>query len=968
MAIAGQEVELLGVGTEDVAPTHGAFALNMVFQSEAWRVRSGFGTVSELDTTLSMNIGTGEFGYRKHMGSRLIMTSFGHEQVVSVFYGECNTSNSGDNTRISPLYLVSIYDLTTDTRWEEPLYRHTGELDPDTQTPDFQYGHYDSDKDFDHQRWVNGNSEDYFYFAESNLNADTDVLFFGTKAAGLWCYMPGIIRKSTHKFVDAVNQHAYSSPRAESSMIIPVTLVVPEDQTGQSYQYFRHDEVTGINVVARFGKRLVYALDRAILFSDMGGPARIITDNYIIIPSEYSITALADVAGQLLIFTSNETFVYQPSTGDLASNGRLIPVSDTVGCVGPSAMAEADGMLFFVDSNGVYAYSGNLEVKLASGDIDDFFAGSISNPLSSYFSYSGYTPMQTEQPHTSMYFKPNGVNAIYSPSLRALLITIPEQNITLCLAGSRWSVWSYTSSVYYAAVSGGGGSTVTSSYPGIMSSTDNPNGYITEPWLATSQDDLFLVGSTSVQSLTDELQITWTGSAVDVDDDVKPCSYYLLRYGRGGGIDRSIRDEDDRFIAGKYITRIFPNIPVTAFYADKWLPVPKGFLFPNGYVVTDYSSVWLVPISLVPSPGNLTGNFFIEQFRLRLRFDNTKWQPVCEGANQSSPTNAFVDFLLPSERISSAAGYFTAIGSVMADSQQVQVYNTIGVNIFSGYEIRVEWNGLGKVGWTHNDAMNLNPAVRNPIIYLPMRLKSPASNVSGMAMWPPTTSASGNDGENHPCPFVLSHAVGEGYSHYTTSSAGMFVWEQWVTGSRRAHDSVAQPVDWAFKSPRIGTGEQGQKARGLWTRILSHGKGTVADWLQQGWLYGLFNIAVASEEKGWLTQVMDVDATNHTVAYEEYRSKTTLRTHVADSGTLYTKTFGAAGNKWGDPDRDNATDGTTLVDDEAVETMSTSLSVKGRSFTYLLFGFIQNRAQVIVLESSKALVRLTGGGRRRRGR
>ena len=91
-----------------------------------------------------------------------------------------------------------------------------------------------------------------------------------------------------------------------------------------------------------------------------------------------------------------------------------------------------------------------------------------------------------------------------------------------------------------------------------------------------------------------------------------------------------------------------------------------------------------------------------------------------------------------------------------------------------------------------------------------------------------------------------------------------------------------------------------QKARGLFTRILSHGKGTVADWLVPNWLYGIFNIAVASEEKGWLTQVMDVDATNHTVAYEEYRSKTTLRTHVKDSGTLYTKTFGADGNKWGD--------------------------------------------------------------------
>ena len=966
MATAGEEIELLGVGTGDVAPTQGAFALNMVFSRDAWRVRSGFGTVSELDTTLSQNVGSQEFGYKKHLGSKLINTSFGHDQLISVFRSTINTTNNTANTRIADIYAVSIYDLTTDTRWEEPLYRHTSELDPDTQTPDFQYGHYDSDQDFDHQDWVIGTSDDHFYFAEMSLNADTDVLFFGSRAAGMWSYLPSIIRRPSDKFVDTANKHPYSSPVAESSMVIPVVLAVPEDQTGQSYQYFRHDEVTGVNVVARFGKRLVYGLDRAVLFSDQDAPARIITDNFITIPSEYNITALADVGGQLLIFTSNETFVYQPSAGALASGGRLVPVSDTVGCVGPSAMAEADGMLFFVDTSGVYAYSGNLEVRMASADIDEFFTNSMSSPLSSYFAQSGYTPFQTEQPHTSMYFKGAGVNATYSTSLRALLVTVPEQGITLCLAGSRWSVWSYTSSVYYATATGGGGGSSTSTYPGIMSDADNPGGFVTDPWLVTAQDDLFLVGSVSSQSLTDDVQITSSGSAVDVDDDVKPQSYYVLRYGRGGGIDRSIRDEDDRGIAGKYITRIFPNVPVTAFYADKWLPVPKGFAFPNGYVVTDYNSVWLVPIALVPSPGLLSGTFFVEQFRLRLRFDNTKWQPVCEGSDQSSPTNAFVDFLLPSERISSAAGYFSSLGTTMADGEQVQVYNTGGSTDFSGYEIRVEWNGAGKSGWTHTGAMNLNPAVRNPVIYLPMRIESSASNVSGMAMWPPATSALGNDGSNHNCPFVLAHDVMG--AQYTTASAGMFVWEQWVTGSRRSDDSVAQPVDWAYKSARVGEGSEGMKARGLFTRLLSRGKGRTSEWLQQNWLYGLFNVVVASEEKGWHTQVMDVDGTSHTQAYEEYRSKSTIRTHVSDSGTLYNKTFGAAGNKWGDSDLDNASYGTTLIDDEAVETMSTSLSVKGRTFTYMLFGFIQNRAHAIAIESSKALVRMAGGGRRRRGR
>ena len=967
MAIGGEEVELLSVGTEDVAPTNGAFALNMSYSKDAWRVRSGFGTVDELDTTLSMNIGKRDFGYRKHLGSRLVTTTFGHEQVVSVFHSQCNTANNENNTRIIDLYIVSIYDLTTGTRWEEPLYRHTGELDPNTQTLDFQYGHYDTDTETDHQRWVNAVDDDYFYFVESSLNADTDVLFFGSKLAGLWCYMPAIIRKPNAKFVDAVNNHAWSSPRAESSMVMPVVLVVPQDQTGQSYEYFRHDEVTGIKVVARFGKRLVYGLGRGVLFSDMGYPARIVTDNFITIPSEYSITAISSLAGQLLIFTSHETFVYQPSTGDLASAGRLISVSESVGCVGPNAISEADGMLFFVHSSGVYAYSGNLEVSLVSGGIDAYFTDSLSNPLTAYFAYSGYTPMQTEQPHTSMYFKEGGVNATYSSSLKALLITVPEQNMTLCLSGGKWSVWSYTSSVYYAAATGSGGGTTTSSYPGIMSSTDNPNGYITEPWLVVSQDELYLIGSTSTQTFIDTLESTQTGSAVAVDDDVRASSYYILRYGRGGAIDRSVRDEDSRTVAGKYLTKIFPPVPATTFYVDKWLPVPKGYTFPNGYVVTAYNDVWLLPISLVPSATLTAGSYEVEQYRLRLRFDNTKWQPVCEGANQGLPTNAFVDFLLPSERIASAAGYFNSLGSTMNDGQQVQVYNAGGAAAYSGYEIRIEWNGAGKTGWTHAASMNLNPLVRNKLVYIPMRIKTSSNEVSGMALWTSQVLAAGNDSANHNIPFVLAHDT-PGTAYTTVASAGLFAWEQWQTDLRHKEDDVAQAIDWAYKSARVGDGTQGQKARGLFTRMLSHGKGTVADWLVPNWLYGVFNIAVASEEKGWLTQVMDVDATNHTVAYEEYRSKTTLRTHVRDSGTLYNKTFGAAGNKWGDANLTHHARGTTLVDNEAVETMSTSLSVKGRSFTYLLFGFIQNRAQTIAIESSKALVRITGSGRRRRGR
>ena len=199
------------------------------------------------------------------------------------------------------------------------------------------------------------------------------------------------------------------------------------------------------------------------------------------------------------------------------------------------------------------------------------------------------------------------------------------------------------------------------------------------------------------------------------------------------------------------------------------------------------------------------------------------------------------------------------------------------------------------------------------------------------------------------------------------TGGGFIPWEQWTSTSMRKEDSVAQPVDWAYKSARVGDGSQGLKARGCWTTLLSHGKAKSTHYLEPSWLYGMYNIAVASEGKGWVMQV--VDATAATPGYAESRDEDTIRTRVLDTGTLHKKTFGTSGNKWGSPSSAGVgpTLGTYLIDDQEVDTMATSLSVKGRNFTYMLFGFMQNRAQRIIIESSKALLRVIGG-RRRRGR
>ena len=143
MAIRGQEIELLGDGIKADSPTKGAFALNMLYRRNAWEVRRGFGQVTELDTTMRAGTRGGlpvwpeatRWGYIEHMGSCGMTTSFGHEQIISVFTanvwtGDRRGATTTQTDQLStwlPIYVVDIYDVTTGDRWEEPIFRHTSE-------------------------------------------------------------------------------------------------------------------------------------------------------------------------------------------------------------------------------------------------------------------------------------------------------------------------------------------------------------------------------------------------------------------------------------------------------------------------------------------------------------------------------------------------------------------------------------------------------------------------------------------------------------------------------------------------------------------------------------------------------------------------------------------------------------------------------------------------------------------------
>ena len=83
------------------------------------------------------------------------------------------------------------------------------------------------------------------------------------------------------------------------------------------------------------------------------------------------------------------------------------------------------------------------------------------------------------------------------------------------------------------------------------------------------------------------------------------------------------------------------------------------------------------------------------------------------------------------------------------------------------------------------------------------------------------------------------------------------------------------------------------------------------------------------------------------------------------AGTLQNVTFDNTGKY--DIDVNGGGDDVVLASNEAYNTISFSDSVKGEMFSWLVYGFMRDRAEKILIDSMKASF-VPSGGRRRRGR
>jgi hypothetical protein len=1037
MALSGQNVEVVGPGIHQTVPEKSSYAHNMVFNNEAWEVRKGFGQMCEYDSTLSQytlapgNLLTTE-GYTNHLGSYLMKTNFGHKQIISLFMMSGWTSN-GVQARATDtildgigqrqnLYVISIYDITTRERWEEPIVRLSAEQNRDLGEMPNWHGVYETNNENRYGSHVVAPTADQASFTEMR-----DILFFGNSGTGILYYKPCTFIGNRSKALDPTTGQAGTPGYSEPSVVDRLRL--SPGIFNDAYSYLSPGALPRINTFGKLENRLIYCADHTVFFADNFYPASIISGHSLSIPSENTITAVKEINGNLLIWTKSETFLYQPNRGDFVDSGQLTKISETIGCLSSNSYIKFNNLIVWVDANGVHINGGDLNIKTISDPIKKFFTNYISNPLGHFELTTGRPNLENDQPKIQYSLDPKDVTITYCHQIKAALITIPEQRCSLVYNNNgEWSLWSYDSSAFYDPL-------------GLSPGANNEVGirtYMDARQLLSDEEDLYSIGLDFNSKITsDEARnptvvggsVTYPYLGTPINQDFK--SYFICRYGRGGGCDRNIDDEDERYGIGEWRSDgtslaspayfgALTGTNASAARSEYWnLFIGQPQSVAPGYAIEGHTMTnggILLPIIMeIPDivrggpSGDWTENLPMA-FEISFQFDRHNWTPLYDGAG----INSRVLFLTktPMETLGAGMGNNT-LNFLMSPYRECRTYdlaNPITVSDGAGAAMmRIGWNAYaaGEGGVTAPADISMQhfyptdrvistlPGTPTFMSPLPIPLDRKCT-----LMWIPfekrfNASVSSMNIQDLNGQFYtdLVAAAPIGATNYYLSNN--YIWDFSSLGStdQHWHDNVAQGVDWAYSSPPIGLEEGMQiKSRGFFADILSHG--TSANPIDNSWdptsTNGrrLFNSTVSNDNTQWIGQTSDFqgpdgttagrnnDPTNISSSPPDFSgvlqgpggiagSKNSIRTRIRNSANqLGYNTFDDGAQTWG---QDGTTTGTVLVDDPQFGTIAESNSVRGSWVSWMFFGHVLDKAEKLILRSADTIIRHVGG-RRRKGR
>lgn len=914
------EVEILTDGIKANSVSKGSYYQNVWKRKNAWEVRAGFGQVAQYDGTLGYNDGSTPYGFSKILGSQIFHTDFGHTQIVTLLMGTSFTGNTRsaegyDRGQWSTYYTLSVFDVTTQDRWEELLTRHTSESNNAAMPMSMMHGAYETtvEPEYDFKAVVRA-EEGRAYFCEFQ-----DTMLFGTPKLGLWCYVPAMFMATRSMQFDALRTRNAPLGYSESPRAFPITPKDGQFSVGVAYLQLGAAP-TPVDVCA-WNNRVVYAAGRTLYFSDQGNPHSIQGLAVQGLQLQNDITAIAEVFDNLYVFTDSETCVFRPDTQTASGNpcgpgASFRRISEVVGCIGPQAhCATTDGLLW-ASRVGIHTSTGQYDLNTISGDIQPLFDEQLANPLQNFFTTAATGFVASDVSKLIMEYDWSDVSDVsvaYNDLWKMAIVTVPALKIALVRQDSTgWYVWNFE--------------TMVNQY-GVESFTVGVTSNMMVDAILTMHGDVYAVGG--IETFTPDDHTIAGGDGAAVNENAPSGSYFITQLGRGGGLDRSVEESDDRReFAGWYEQLSLGATVGAAIWIDKGVPVPQGYVLPQGAMVGS-DPTWLVPIVFSAADGTV---FQVDHLEFDVKFDNTHWQPIY--APGQTVLTSRIDAVLSPERGASAECFGLTAITMVPGTAEVQVYQG-GVADQNGNTIRIRWTGTSSVApYTSKPYMNVRPYNPAVLLWIPMQR---VDNQPVQSMGWDTGLARQFNGVNSMFLYV--------YAYHERDNKG-----------KHTADDVAQAIDWTIKSDQIGLDAQAQvMARSLFTRFLTHGKGVSS--IVPAWPFGLFNTVLSSDWKDWASQIVDFGTYENT-----QQTKTPLRNRMLDSSAnMAPRTFDNTA-RWSSTATPST--GNFLVDDEQVDVISISDGVRGENVSWMMFGHIMNRAERLAVQSATAVLRVLGGRRR----
>lgn len=961
MAEARQEVSILQDGMTLNTPINKSVWIQNFYKNQAnnWETRDGFGVLAEFNSSMVAREITGggagrnritpiEVGLQSLLGSYLCRTNFGHNQIISVFLSRGNISGdpTGQTSRYVAndydyFYSVIIYDITTRNVWEEILYTHTSEYakqgnneSQETGENYFNHGYYEPRADnvekFHSIKEAN-KEENEVWFAEFQ-----DRVYFGSTDFPTFVYEPAIFRTSRAKFIrNILNQTEVndqeSNPYSEGSLVYPLAL--KDGQFTEAYTYIQQGQIPNFVSATYIANRMVYAAGKTLYFSDPSVPNAIIGEETYTLDLEDDIVAIKAWNNNIMVWTSFESAVYQPSlNSSLMSGGTQIITSHKIGCLNNSSFCTTDEGIYWADGVGVYFTQNCFDRVEVSTSIALFFSDFAINPLTYYYNQTGGISDSVAIQNPAYSYKFSGENSkfthmVYDPLYRQIMLVVPKLNLVWCL-NKGWYLWNFESSAKYTQLSPA---------QSRVGATNN----LSEPRLVARDNYIYAIGGRTdfqvFEPYDDEEELQYVNTTSN-------SSFVITEWKRGGSLDRNTIGtylEDWKYNAG--YARLDAGGTSTnkvRIFFDKLIP-KRGKFSADADVPEQLidDRTFLLPIRITPDSEDDVAEpvRLIDNFELSFVIDINNWTAITETAT------ANIAAIVPTERVWSKDGF--GILSPVVGSQVTYASGTGVVTILFS---------MANVVNANFDGICVNTYNKNNIIYIPVKQVTTASSLpTNTIVYDVLTSR-------------FEFKSGRGLTETTNFEA--FVWENGYI-DYNAEDEQAQFTDWVFKSAQFGLEEQPQiKARGTYATVSSRGSATTPLFpVTVNFPFGLYNSIAGSDYKDYVTQVIDVTTAPNEIDNVLITQKNTTRNRaVNNTGTLTRRNFDN-GFTFGDETSTTGAVGNYLVDAQEVDTISTSDSVRGEQVNYTLFGYLKNKAEKLVFNALTAVV-FAVGGRRRRGR